>query len=244
MRAKFVYGIMPYMKIFAISDLHLSINNPKPMDIFGGAWENYLEKIVKNWKKAVLDEDVVLIAGDISWAMNFENAKPDLEFLHTLPGKKIMIRGNHDYWWKSITQMRRAFPPTVMAVQNDFIRINNLLVCGTRGWTVADEQSTDEDKKIFNREIERLKLTLAATQKERREGDTVICMMHFPPFDAMRRKSAFTELISQNNIDAVVYGHLHGKAVRADRVVTIDGIPYYLTACDQIDNNPVLIAEI
>lgn len=232
------------MRVFAISDLHLSINNPKPMDIFGGAWENYLDKITANWQSKITDNDVVLIAGDISWAMTFDNALPDMEFLHTLPGRKVMIRGNHDYWWKSITAMRKAFPPSVFAVQNDCIRMGNLLICGTRGWTIADSSSSDSDIKIFNREVERLKLTLASAEKQRTAEDKVVCMIHYPPFDVLRRPSDLTRLMSEYKPDFVIYGHLHGKNVRADHKVTIDGIPYLLTSCDLIDNDPVLITEI
>lgn len=233
------------MKIYAISDLHLSINNPKPMDIFGGAWQNYVEIIVENWINMVSDDDIVLIAGDISWAMTFENALPDLNFISKLPGTKIMIRGNHDYWWKSITAMRKAFPHNIFAIQNDCQKIGNFLICGTRGWTVPErnEIQSPEDKKIFLRETERLKLTLNAMQSMRNPLDKVILMMHYPPFNSMRFESDFTAQIEQYNVDYVVYGHLHGKSGRADLKTIINGIPYFLTSCDKLNNIPALIAS-
>ncbi len=226
------------MKVFAISDLHLSINNPKPMDIFGGAWDNYIEILTANWKALINDDDVVLIAGDVSWAMTLKDAMPDLDFLAKLPGKKVMIRGNHDYWWKSISTMRAIFPEGVFAVQNDCIRIDNYLICGTRGWTVPEknEIQSEQDKKIFLREIERLKLTLSACKKMRIENDRIVLMMHYPPFNAQRTTSDFTELICQYGVDCVVYGHLHGKGGRTDLNIVIDDIPYYLTSCDKLNN--------
>ncbi|HEY8444423.1 MAG TPA: metallophosphoesterase [Clostridia bacterium] len=231
------------MNVYAVSDLHLSINNPKPMDIFGGAWENYLEVLVQNWKAKIKDEDLVLIAGDISWAMTLNDALPDLEFIHALPGKKILIRGNHDYWWSSISALRRALPPSILAIQNDCVKIENFLICGTRCWTVPEnnQPQSDEDRKIYLREIERLKLTLGAMSKARAQGDKVILMTHFPPFNSTLSHSDYTRLISQYNVDCVVYGHLHGKGGRISPKVVIDNIPYYLTSCDKLNNDPLLI---
>lgn len=235
-----LYDIILIMKVFAISDLHLSINNPKPMDIFGGTWDNYIEILTNNWKSMISDDDIVLIAGDISWAMTLSNALPDLEFLAQLPGKKVMIRGNHDYWWKSISSMRAVLPKNVFAVQNDCIRLENYIICGTRGWTVPEnnEVQSEQDKKIYLREIERLKLTLKASEKIRTENDKVILMMHYPPFNATRSSSGFTETIKQYNVDCVVYGHLHGKGGKTDLKLLINNTPYYLTSCDKLNNIP------
>ena len=149
------------MKVFAISDLHLSINNPKPMDIFGPVWEGYVDKIFDDWKAKVTDEDIVLLAGDFSWAMKLEDALSDLKLLETLPGKKVIIRGNHDYWWKSISAVRGILPKNFYAVQNDAIKFDNIIICGTRGWQVPENgEQTPENKKIFDREVIRLELTL------------------------------------------------------------------------------------
>lgn len=150
------------MKIYAISDLHLSNSCDKPMDVFGGHWENYVSKIKENWKAKVAEDDLVLIAGDISWAMKLEEATSDLEWIDELPGKKIIIKGNHEYWWKSISAVRELLPESIMAIQNDAIKIDNYVICGTRGWNVPEEgkEFLDEDLKIYKRETERLKLTL------------------------------------------------------------------------------------
>lgn len=231
------------MKIYAISDLHLSLSNSKPMNIFGGVWEDYFEKIKEDWKK-VKDNDIVLIGGDISWAMNLTDAKADLDAISELPGKKIIIRGNHDYWWNSIKKIREVIGKSLYAVQNDVVRLGNVLVFGTRGWNSPDKDQTEEDAKIYAREIERLKLSVKAMQKEKREGDTVIGMIHFPPFDATFSKSPFTDIFSESGVKKVIYGHIHGKNARTQNIVKIDGVEYYLTSCDLINNRLVEICNI
>lgn len=232
------------MKVYAISDLHLSIHNPKPMDIFGGAWENYVEEIVASWRANVAPDDIVLIAGDISWAMSLEAAVPDLRFIAQLPGYKVILRGNHDYWWKSISAVRKVLPDKMYAVQNDCVRIGNVLICGSRGWTSPDGKPfTDDDRKIYDREILRLTMSLNAMRQARRPEDTVVAMMHYPPFNSRLERSAFTELFVDYAPDAVVYGHLHGKDCRVCRKADIDGVSYYLTSCDLVGNQPVVIRE-
>ena len=154
------------MKIWAISDLHLSFGANKPMDVFGGNWENYLDKIKEDWADKVSDDDIVLIAGDISWAMKLEETKADFEFLGALKGKKIIIRGNHDYWWASISNVRSVLPANVFAIQNDAIKFDDVIICGTRGWTVPENDfETAQDEKIYKRELIRLELTLKSAKK-------------------------------------------------------------------------------
>ena len=230
------------MKVFAISDLHLSGHNPKPMDIFGGAWDNYVEKIVSSWNESVSVDDVVLIAGDISWAMGLEEAKQDLEFIGSMRGNKVIIRGNHDYWWKSIGAVRNALSGKFYAVQNDALKIGDVIVCGSRGWSTPEkEHNTPDDKKIYDRELIRMELSLKAAQKLKNEGDKTVVMIHYPPFNSRLERSPFTELYSLYGADAVVYGHLHGKDCRAAKVVELDGIKYYLTSCDLVSNKLVRI---
>lgn len=225
------------MKIFAISDLHISTNTDKPMDIFGGNWVGYLEKIKEDWSNKVSDDDLVLIGGDISWAMSIEDAKADIESLTTLKGKKIMIKGNHDYWWSGIGKVREMLPQNFFALQNDSIRLDGVVICGSRCWSVPGSPDFNEqDKKIYLREQERLKLSLKSAQKIMQEGDKLIALIHFPPFNVQRDDSAFTEIFEQFGVHSVVYGHLHGKNVRADKLVVKNGIKYYLTSCDQVEN--------
>ena len=224
------------MKVFAISDLHLSSVVEKPMDIFGPGWDDHFERIKKDWNKKVKKDDLVIIAGDISWGMYLEEAKPDLDLIGELKGKKVILRGNHDYWWKSISKVREILPKDMFAVQNDCLRFDNVLVCGTRGWTVPETDfKSNEDKKIFDRELIRLELSLQEMQKQRKDDDFVIVMVHYPPFNSTMKASVVTELIEKYNPNCVIYGHLHGKNCRVKLDHTLNGIRYLLTSCDQID---------
>ena len=232
------------MKIFAISDLHLSVNNSKPMDIFGPVWEGYLDKIFSQWKELVGDNDLVLMAGDLSWAMKLEEVGADIELFKDLPGRKVIIRGNHDYWWKSISSLRAILPENFYAIQNDALRFDNVVVCGTRGWKGVEKNTTlsPEDQKIYDREVLRLEMTLQNANKLRQEGDKLICMMHYPPVGFARDDSEFSQLIEKYYVDIVVFGHLHGYKNVATNFVK-NNIEYYLTSCDEVDNNIVFIGE-
>ncbi len=233
------------MRVFAISDLHLSVNNPKPMNIFGPVWDNYLDAIEESWKENVRDDDIVLIAGDLSWAMTLEDAKSDIAYLNRFNGHKVLIRGNHDYWWKSITAVRAALPEKTYAVQNDAVKIGNVVICGSRLWTTPEpnKEQTPENKKIYDREVLRLAMSLDAAKKLMTEGDFLVVMTHYPPFNSTFRPSAYTEVISRYAPAAVVYGHLHGKGSRATAEVTLDGVRYCLTSCDLVGNKlvPILV---
>ena len=225
------------MKIYAISDLHISTNTNKPMDVFGGNWVGYLDKIKSDWQEKVCDDDLVLIGGDISWAMNIDDAEKDLQTLKDLKGKKILIKGNHDYWWSGIGKVRDILPENFFALQNDSIRFDGVVICGSRCWSVPGSPDFNEqDRKIYLRETERLKLSLSAASKLKQDGDKLIALIHYPPFNVNREDSLFTELFEKNKVDIVIYGHLHGKSVRADKILTKNGVKYYLTSCDQVEN--------
>jgi predicted phosphohydrolase len=232
------------MKIYAISDLHLSGENvTKPMDIFRSYSTGYIEEVTKNWNASVGEGDVVLISGDISWAMYLKDAQGDLDFIGKQKGIKIMIRGNHDYWWKSISSVRAALYDGVFALQNDSIRLDGVVICGTRGWTVpepSDEPST-EDIKLYNREIGRLRMSLKSAAAKRQDGDVLIVMMHYPPVNSTLEDSSFTALFSEYTVNKVVYGHLHGQHIQTPIYYKKDGIEYYLTSCDKVNNTLVRI---
>ncbi len=230
------------MRVFAISDLHLSINNPKPMDIFGQVWENYLEEIEASWEAKVSDDDLVLIAGDISWAMRLADVAPDFEYISRFKGIKVLLRGNHDYWWSSISAIRKMLPERMYAVQNDCLRFNDVLIGGSRAWTTPEKDFlTAEDKKIYERELIRMRLSLESMKKQRKEGDRVIFMSHYPPFNSRFERSAFTDLFAEYAVDSVVYGHLHGKGSRIVPLLEKDGVKYYLSSCDLVNNELVEI---
>lgn len=222
------------MKIFTISDLHLSTTTNKPMDIFGTQWDNYWEKIVQDWTEKVTDEDIVLLPGDLSWAMNLEDAKGDIAQVANLKGKKIIIKGNHDYWWQSISKVREILPTNFYAIQNNCMRFDKFLISGTRLWTFAGQ--TPDDVRVFEREYVRAKLCLQDLASQRKDGDIAIFMCHFPPFDVSLRENKFTALFEEFGINTVIYGHLHGKDSRVVLQFEKNKIKYYLASCDLVDN--------
>ncbi len=228
-------------RIFSISDLHLSINNPKPMDIFGENWEGYLSKIEADWNKKVSENDIVLIAGDISWAMKLEDAAADLKYISKLKGSKILIKGNHDYWWSSISKIRNILPDKMYALQNDAVKIGKYVFCGTRGWSLPEKKDfNEEDKKILIREQNRLELALMQATKLKDKKSKIICMMHYPPFNSKIEDSVFTKLMEKYKVKSVVYGHLHGKS-KSSLFVKKNKIKYYLTSCDKLENKLIKI---
>lgn len=230
------------MNVYAISDLHLSTSVDKPMDIFGKEWVDHFDVIKQDWMSRVSEDDVVLMPGDFSWAMRINEAASDFDLFKGMPGKKVILRGNHDYWWNTISVVRKNIPQGFFALQNDVLRFDDVLICGTRGWLCPDKAPlSEEDNKIFLREIERLKLSLAQMDKERAQDDKVICIMHFPPFNSRYEPSEFVKLMIEHNIPTVVYGHLHGANSRAELYVRKFNIDFYLTSSDLVSNHLVQI---
>ena len=223
------------MKIFSVSDLHLSGLTDKPMNVFGAGWENHLEKIKNDWREKVSEEDVVLLCGDTSWGTVLEEGLFDLNCLKDLKGKKVFIRGNHDYWWNGITKLRDAAPDgTFYFLQNDCVRFENVVICGSRGWTCPGSSDyTEHDEKLYLREAERFKLCFNQVNKIRVEGDTVLAMIHYPPFSAKSPSTLFTELFEENKVEKVIFGHIHGENYFPFRTVK-NGIEYILTSCDKV----------
>lgn len=224
------------MKVFAISDLHLSGVKEKPMNIFGEVWEGHFEKISADWRAKVTDEDVVLIGGDTSWGMKLEEGMLDVARLAGLPGRKVFIRGNHDYWWSAITRVRTLAPDdTFFFLQNDCVKFENVIIAGSRGWTCPGSADyTEHDEKLYLREAERFRLAFCEVGKVREEGDTLIALIHYPPMGIRKEETLFTRLFDENRVDKVVFGHLHGAGffpLRCER----GNIEYYLTSCDKVN---------
>ena len=213
------------MKVFAISDLHLSFAVEKPMDIFGDGWQNHFERVSEDWRARVGEEDLILLGGDISWGMNTEQAAPDYAAIAALPGKKAVVKGNHDLYWGSLSKMQTAFPEFAF-LQNNCLRFENVLVVGSRGWTIPTEESDAHDVAIYRRELIRLELSLSHAERVRTHDDKVVAMLHYPPFDAKYADSEVTELLTKHRVDAVTYGHLHGKNSRVTPVLEKQGIKY------------------
>lgn len=222
------------MAIYAIADLHLSFSTDKPMDIFGDQWTDHAEKIKTHWLEKVNSEDTVLIPGDISWALTLEEAKIDLEWLHHLPGKKILIRGNHDYWWSTLKKMKSLYDD-IDFVHNSYSVAEGYAICGTRGWVIPNDSSfTEQDAKIYKREIHRMKLSLETAVKD---GYTqCIVMLHYPPTNDKKEMSEMQELLSNYPVKHVVYGHLHTKHCwRLSLNGTHDDIEYHMVSSDYLN---------
>ena len=223
------------MQIYAIADLHLSLTSEKPMDVFGEAWRGHAEKLERNWRERVQADDLVLIPGDISWAMQLSAALPDLSFIGNLPGRKILLKGNHDYWWSAIGRVRSNLPEGMRALQNDSIVEDGIGICGSRGWLCPGSNNFNaEDQKIYLRELDRLSLSLASLPAV----ETKIAMLHFPPFLDKEKGSGFTERLEDAGVQIVVYGHLHGEANRYAFEGERNGITYHCVAADKLDFAP------
>jgi predicted phosphohydrolase len=230
------------MRLFAIGDLHLSGGDDKPMDVFGPQWDRHFLRIRENWLNLVRDEDTVLIPGDISWAMQLKDAQEDLETIGSLPGHKILCKGNHDYWWNSISRLRSVLPASVTALQHSAADLGETVVCGTRGWMFPTEDTplNAQDEKIFRRETERLRLALDEAAA-RAAGRPLIVMMHYPPLLNTEKDTPFTALMEEYGVYAAVYGHLHGAGIQNGYSGEHRGVRYHLVSCDSIGFSPKII---
>ena len=228
------------MRLFAIGDLHMPGGCDKPMDVFGPQWDRHFLRISEAWRETVRPEDTVLIPGDISWAMQMEDALPDLMEIAALPGRKILCKGNHEYWWSSISRLRAALPEGMTALQFDAVDAGPCVICGTRGWTFPTERNPlpPEEEKIFRREERRLEMALERAEALGK-GKSILVMMHFPPRMADDPDTSFTRLLeARKDVRTVVYGHLHGPAFAGGFSGTCNGISYYPVSCDGIGFRP------
>ena len=228
------------MSIFVIADLHLSFKNPKPMNIFGDNWENHEEKIKKDWMKKVTDKDLVILPGDFSWAMNLEDAKLDFAFLNELPGKKLLLKGNHDYWWTTLKKMREYVEEnnfnTIDFIFNNSYCYENKIITGTRGWTLNDLEGAG---KILNRELGRLELSLQEGIDKYGEDKPILVFMHYPPItnSAILNHSElkFVEVMKKYKVQRCMYGHLHSHSHKDAIEGELEGIQFNLVSGDYLD---------
>jgi len=223
------------VRVFAIGDLHLPGGDMKPMDVFGPHWENHFDRIGESWRAQVKEDDVVLIPGDISWAMQLGDALEDLRRISELPGKILILRGNHDFWWSSLTQLRCSLPKSMHAVQNDAYDAGEFVICGTRGWMIPGQGTSAQDEKIYKREALRLEMSLQAAKKLA-DGRPVMAMMHYPPLLPEHKSAgtAFTRLLSDYGVSRCVYGHLHGQSVQRGVNGLYESVRYDLVSCDAL----------
>lgn len=232
------------MAVFAIGDLHLPGNCEKPMDVFGSHWERHFDTISQHWQQMIAPEDVVLIPGDISWAMQLAQVVDDLRAIEALPGYKIFLRGNHDYWWNAIGKVRALLSPGSHALQNDAVQLQGEVFCGTRGWMFPTQSQPlgEQDEKVFLRECMRLRMSLDQAVKLS-GGEMVTVMMHFPPLFQDGLSTAFTDILDEYPVKHVVYGHLHGHGIKVAFEGERKGVLYHLVSCDALGFCPARITE-
>ncbi|MBI5439737.1 MAG: metallophosphoesterase [Deltaproteobacteria bacterium] len=250
------------MTLWAISDLHLSFSGQKPMDVFGPEWQNHVARIEAAWRELVGPEDVVCLPGDFSWAMRLSDVGEELRWLGGLPGRKVLVKGNHDYWWESLSKVRRALPEGVYAIQNDAVVVEGIAFAGARGWVDPslsfgglcagpgeDEgarlfgiRGEEEDERIYRRELDRLENSLRALPKECRLR---VALLHFPPTSPALESTPVTELLERHGVDVVVFGHLHGPcAGYRNPYGRRNGVQYFLASADFVGFSPVLVADL
>ncbi|TCT17007.1 hypothetical protein EDC18_101303 [Natranaerovirga pectinivora] len=222
------------MAIYGIGDLHLSINSNKPMDIFGKKWIDHIHRIKKHWLECVKEDDLVLIPGDISWASTIEEAKEDLNFINDLTGKKVFIKGNHDYWWQSLQKMQEAYPAFHFIQNNSIVYKDTIGICGSRGWICPKSQGFNEsDQKIYYRELNRLELSLESLSSKIKD---IILLLHYPPTNESKEPSGFTELIEKYKVKDVLYGHLHSEeSFNTSLQGMHNGTEYHLVSSDYLN---------
>lgn len=238
------------MKVFTLSDLHLSLAPGeleaaacyKPMDIFGSAWTDHHKRIEQAWQQLVKPEDAVLVPGDISWAMHLPDAAADFAFLGSLPGTIVISKGNHDYWWQSISRLRDALPYNCRALQHDAIAIGGRAVCATRGWLLPEHNEFKEkdDRKIYDREVLRLEMAL---QDAARLDLPPVVMLHYPPLIKEGVSNAMIELLQRYGVKLCIYGHLHGSALKNAVEGEHFGIEFVNASCDHLKFTPRLLWE-
>lgn len=235
------------MSLYVLADLHLALGVDKPMDIFGGAWAGYEEKIRKNLAE-LTEEDILIIPGDVSWGLNLKQALKDFQLLDSFPGKKYIVKGNHDLWWDTVTKMNRFFAEngisTIGFLYNNAIVFEHetrgkLALCGTRGWFFEEEKSSEHDEKMLNRELIRLKASLDAGRKE--SPDELICFLHYPPVYGNYDCAPIRELMESYGVTACYYGHLHSESCRMAFQGVKNGVKYQLVSGDYVNFLPILI---
>ncbi len=224
------------MAIYGIGDLHLDSTGKKPMDVFGVNWINHEFKIYNNWKEMVNNEDLVIIPGDISWALKINEAYEDLKKIDEMPGLKVISKGNHDFWWETKKKLDDLELRTIHFLHNDSYIYNDIAICGTRGWAAKDSEEFDiHDEKIFNRELKRLELSLLSVKQDVTKK---IVLLHYPPFNIEAQDpNEFVDIMKKFDVSICVYGHLHAEGHRFAVEGNIDGIEFHCLSCDFMDFN-------
>lgn len=253
------------MRIWALADVHLAFGVPsKSMEVFGPSWENYQNKIQAAWTRLVKAEDIVLIPGDISWAIHMEDALVDLNWIHALPGTKIILKGNHDYWWPSSSKLKKVLPSSIHFIYNNALEMHGIAFGGTRLWDTSEftydqfieyqdnprvrqkseeelAHKTEEDERIFERELERLNLSLSQLDPK---ASLRIALVHYPPIGPDLKPSRASKILEDHQIDICVFGHMHNVKKGSLPLGEARGVRYVFTAADYLDFEPVLLVSL
>ena len=232
------------MALYVIGDTHFSEGSNKPMDVFGGAWTGYRDKLVRSLS-ALSPEDLLVVAGDFSWGMSLPEALPDFRLLDGFPGKKLLLKGNHDYWWETVSKMKRFFAEnaieTIDFLHNSCYFYGGTALCGTRGWFFDKNDPTAGDDKVFKRELIRLEASLKAAMAQGAED--IDCFLHYPPVFAGAEVPQITDILACYPVKRVFYGHLHGESIRGAFRGVRGGIQYSLVSADAVGFAPVRIRD-
>lgn len=233
------------MALWTLADLHLATAVAKPMDVFGGRWQGYMEKIQTRWRAVVSPEDTVVLGGDISWGISLTEAQSDFALLHSLPGRKLILKGNHDLWWETAAKMTRFMSEqgfdSLSFLHNNCGMYGGIALCGTRGWPFEESFSDPHNEKIFRRELLRLEASLScgAAQGARES----ICFLHYPPVYASFCCEPILELLRRFGVRRCIYGHLHAESLKYAVEGERDGIEFRLVSGDHVDFTPVLLEK-
>jgi len=232
----FLEGVEYAMPLYAIGDLHLSLGTDKPMDVFGGRWVGYMDKVLAGFSK-LTTEDVTVLCGDLTWGMGLEESLMDFQFIHNLPGKKIVLKGNHDYWWTTVTKAKQFFKAngidSIEILHNNCHLYGDIAICGTRGWFYEEEAGETHDKKILDREVLRLEASLkAAGEREK------LCFLHYPPRYRDYVCREVVELLHAYKVKQCFYGHLHGPSHRYAIQGEVEGVNYNMVSADYLEFQP------
>lgn len=229
------------MSLFAIGDLHLALGNDKPMDIFEG-WQDYMQKLEEGWRANVTPQDTVVVIGDVSWGMSLENSLPDFLFLESLPGKKIILKGNHDYWWCTMAKMTQFTQQhqlnSISFLHNNFYYEEGVCICGTRSWLF--DPGEPHNNKIMQREVGRLAASLTQAHAAYPEVEK-LAFLHYPPVFTGASAPEIIEVLDEFSVRRCYYGHLHGGSIRWAVQGPVNGIDYTLLSADAISFTPYKI---
>lgn len=237
------------MAIYAISDLHLALSVDKPMDIFGTRWQGYMEKLKTEWEQTVSEDDYVVIPGDVSWATYTGDSVADFRFIDALPGRKIISKGNHDYWWTTLSKLNLFLAEnnfsSIQFMHNNSFRIDNAVLCGTRGWNCpGDDGFGAEDMKIYKRELQRLELSLKSAAVQRdcaldENSAPLVAALHFPPFNSKKEPGEFVDILVRYHVDICIYGHLHGEGAKNAVQGIVKGVDFRMVSADYLGFKPM-----